>query len=235
MPSKAVTTSYAKAKVKIVTDSVADIPADIVKELGITVIPLNLHFGEEVFRDGIDMTADEFYRRLSVSEDFPRTSTPSPGTFAEVYDTLAGEAGGVLSIMLTSKLSGTFDIACSSRTLMKKDCRVAVIDSGLATMAEGFIVMKAAEAAREGATLDECIAVVEENRVRSGFLCTFDTLKYLKKGGRIGAAQAFMGSVLKINPMITLKDGVVAPAGENHVPQEGRGPALRIRTVLRLR
>jgi len=199
--------------VKIVTDSVADIPPQVVKELGITVIPLNVRFGTEVYRDGIDLTTDEFYRKLRHSKTLPVTSVPSPGTFAEAYDKLAEETDEILVIALSSKLSGTYEVALQSIGLMKRKCRVEVIDSQWAVMAEGFVVIAAAKAANSGASLDEVVDVAQKTTPRVDFRAAFDTLEYLKRGGRIGKAQALLGSMLKINPIITIKDGVVEPAG----------------------
>jgi DegV family protein with EDD domain len=199
--------------VKIVTDSVADLPSQVVKELDITVISILVRWGEELYRDGIDLTAEQFYERLKRSRIPPSTSVPSPGTFAEAYDKLAEEADEILAIIVTSRLTGTYNVALQSIGLMKRKCRVEVIDSKCATMAEGFVVMKAAQAARAGASLDEVMEVTRKTIPRVDFLSTFDTLEYLKRGGRIGKAQAFLGSILKVNPLITLRDGVVEPAG----------------------
>ena len=199
--------------VKIVTDSVADLPPRVVKELGITVIPILLRWGEELYRDGIDLTAEQFYKKLKRSKIPPVTSLPSPGTFAEAYDKLAEDTGEILVINVTSRLSGTYNVALQSVGLMKRKCRVEVVDSKCATMAEGFIVMKAAKAAQAGASLDEVMEVTRRTIPRADFLATFDTLEYLRRGGRIGKAQAFLSSMLKVNPLITLRDGVVEPAG----------------------
>jgi DegV family protein with EDD domain len=199
--------------VKIVTDSVADLPPEVVKELGITVVPILVRWGEELYRDGIDLTAEQFYERLRRSRIPPVTSVPSPGIFAEVYDRLAEEADGILAIILSSRLSGTYNVALQSVGLMKKKCRVEVIDSKCGTMAEGFIAMKAAKAAQAGANLDEVIDIARKTIPRVDFLATFDTLEYLKRGGRIGKAEAFLGSILNVNPLITLRDGVVEPIG----------------------
>lgn len=202
--------------VKIVTDSVADLPPDVVKELGITVIPLLVRFGEKVYRDGVDLTAEQFYKKLKQSKVLPGTSVPSPATFAAAYDKLAEDTDKILAIILSSKLSGTYEVAQQSVGLMNKKCRVEVIDSEWAAMTEGFIVMKAAKAAQAGASLDEVIAITRKTIPRVDFLCTFDTLEYLRRGGRIGKAQTFLGSVLRVNPLITLRDGVVEPAGRAH-------------------
>ena len=199
--------------VKIVTDSVSDLPREIASELGITVIPLNVRFGTEVYRDGIDLTADQFYNRIKHSKTLPVTSVPSPQSFADAYDKLAEEADEILVITLSSKLSGTYDVALQSIGLMKKKCRIEVIDSQYAVMAQGFIVITAAKVAQAGASLDEVMNLTHQNIKRVDFRAAFDTLEYLRRGGRIGAAQAFLGSMLKINPIITIKDGVVEPAG----------------------
>jgi len=199
--------------VKIVTDSASDLPSQVVKELGITVIPIVIRWGEELYRDGIDLTSQQFYERLKRSKIPPATSVPSPGTFAEAYDRLAEETDEVLAITLSAKLSGTYTVALQSVGLMKRKCRVEVVDSKSGTMAQGFIVMKAAKAAQAGASLDEVIDIARKTIPRVDLLATFDTLEYLKRGGRIGKAQAFLGSMLRVNPLITLRDGVVEPAG----------------------
>jgi DegV family protein with EDD domain len=199
--------------VKIVTDSVADIPASVVGELGITVIPILVRFGEEVYRDGIDITTDQFYERLAQSKFLPASSVPAPVIFAETYDRVAEETDEILVITVTSKLSGIHDVASQSVGLMKRKCRVEVVDSQWAVMPQGFVVIKAAQAAQAGASFDEVMDTVRGNIPRVDMRAAFDTLEYLKKGGRIGRAAALMGSMLRVNPIITLKDGVVEPAG----------------------
>jgi len=199
--------------VKIVTDSVADLPPQVVRELDITVVPLVLRFGAETFRDGIDLNAAQFYEKLKTSKAFPATSVPPPQSYVEAYDRLAEEADAIVSVAVSSRLSATHEVALQSIEEMKKKCRVEVIDSETATMAEGFIVIKAAQAAQAGAELEEVMAVAYQNIPRAKFLAAFDTLEYLRRGGRIGRAQAFLGSMLKINPLITLKEGLVEPAG----------------------
>ena len=163
--------------VKIVTDSVADLPPEVARELGITVIPLNVRFSTEVYRDGIDITAEQFYEKLRYSGIMPVTSVPSPGTFAKAYDKLAEETDEILAIILTSKLSGTYEVALQSIGLMKKKCRVEVIDSQLAVMAQGFVVIKAARTAQAGANLDEVVEVARKTIPRADLLATFDTLE----------------------------------------------------------
>jgi len=202
--------------VKIVTDSVADLSSQVVEELGITVIPLAVRFGEEVYRDGIDLTAAQFYDKIQHSKVFPVTSVPSPAAFAEAYDKLAEETDEILAIILTARLSATCEVALQSIGLMKRKCRVEVVDSQWATMAEGFVVMEAARAAKAGASLDEVMDVARKTIPRVDFLAAFDTLEYLRRGGRIGRARAFLGSMLKINPILCIKDGETYPVAREH-------------------
>ena len=197
--------------VRIITDSVADIPAEIVKELDITVVPIHVCFGEQVYRDGVDISAEEFYKKLETSKVIPTTAVPAPGIFATTYDQLAEETDEIVVIVLTSKLSGFYNVAKQGIELMKKKCRVEVIDSQWAIMAEGFIVITAARAARAGAGIDEVIKLVHKNISRVQLCAAFDTLEYLKKGGRVGKAAALMGSMFHIHPIIGLENGVVVP------------------------
>ncbi len=199
--------------VKIITDSVADIPAGVIAELGITVIPVLVRFGEDTYRDGIDITIDQFYEKLVKSKVVPTTSVPSLDMFARTYASLAEETDEILVIMLSSKLSGLYNAALQSVELVESECRIEVIDSGCAVMAQGFVVIKAARAARDGASLDEILEIVRRDLPRAEIRAAFDTLEYLKRGGRIGKAAALMGSMLRVNPLITLRDGVVEPAG----------------------
>ena len=199
--------------VKIVTDSVSDIPPEIAANLDITVIPILLRFGEEVLRDGIDITTDHFYERLASRNVLPTTSVPSLDMFARAYARLGEEADEILVIMLSSKLSGMFNAALQSAKLMGDKYHIEVIDSGTAVMAEGFAVIRAAQAAKADANIEEIIKIVERELPRTEIRAAFDTLEYLQRGGRIGKAQALLGSMLKVNPIITIKDGVVEPAG----------------------
>lgn len=199
--------------VKVVTDSVADLPPQVVKELGITVVPLLVRFGTELYRDGVDLTAEQFYDKLVHNKTLPVTSVPSPKTFADAYDKLAEETDEILAIILTSKLSGTYEVALQSVGLMERKCRVEVIDSQWAVMAQGFMVIAATKAAQAGANLNELVDLTHRNMKRVDLRAAFDTLEYLRRGGRIGKAQALLGSMLHINPIITLRDGVVEPAG----------------------
>jgi DegV family protein with EDD domain len=197
--------------VAIVTDSVADLPPQIAEEFGITVVPLVLRFGTDVYRDGLDLSPDEFYERLRGSKALPATSVPPPVAFADVYDKLAEKTNEIVVISLTSRLSATYQVALQAIGLLKKKCRVEVLDSQWAVMAQGFITIAAAKAARVGAGLNEVLDAARGTMRRVDIRAAFDTLEYLERGGRIGKAQAFLGSLLKVNPIIGLKDGEVYP------------------------
>jgi DegV family protein with EDD domain len=199
--------------VKIVTDSVADIPPEILKELDISIIPVLVRFGEETYRDGIDITNEQFYERLVHNKVVPTTAVPSLDLFARTYARLTEETDEILVIMLSSKLSGLYNAALQSAGLMENSSRIKVIDSGCAVMSQGFAVIKAAQAAKAGAKMDEILEIMKSTLRRVDMRAAFDTLEYLQRGGRIGRAQALLGSMLKVNPIITLRDGKVEPAG----------------------
>ena len=197
--------------VKLVTDSVADLPPEVVKELEITVIPLNVHFGQETYRDRVDLGSDDFYQKLEHSSTFPSTSAPSPGLFAEVFDGLAIKCNQIMGVFVSRKLSATYDSAVQGVRLMKRKCQVEIVDSALGIMGQGLLVMEAAKKALSGANLSELAEMVSKNIPRVHIRITLDTLEYLARGGRIGKVQALMGSVLRMNPILGIKDGVAFP------------------------
>ena len=197
--------------VAIVTDSVADLPPQIAEEFGITVVPLVVRFGTDLYRDGLDLSPDQFYEKLRTTKVLPATSVPPPATFADAYDKLAEKTNEIVVTSVTSKLSATYQVALQAVGLMKKRCRVEVLDSQWGVMAQGFITIAAAKAAQAGASLDEVLDVARHTMHRVDMHAAFDTLEYLERGGRIGKAQAFLGSLLKVNPIIGMKDGEVHP------------------------
>jgi DegV family protein with EDD domain len=193
--------------VKIVTDSTSDLTPEIVDELGITVVPLHVSIGNVTYRDGIDLTTPEFYRRLTENKILPTTSAPSPQSFIDIFDKLSGDTDEILCITISSKLSATYESASEGKRRWQGNARLEIIDSYNAIMGLGLITIAAAKAARSGCSLDEVIELTRNNMKRVDFRMVFDTLEYLRRGGRIGAAQVLLGSMLKINPVITLKDG----------------------------
>jgi DegV family protein with EDD domain len=196
--------------VKIVTDSTSDLPQKVAEELGITVVPLNVQFGMDSFRDGIDINADEFYRRLLARTDFPKTSAPAPGVFKECYQKLAGK-DGIVSIHISSKLSGTYEAALAGKRDAGDSCRIEVINTFSVSMGVGLLAIVAAEAARNGATIDEVTKLVQDGADRLWIVALFDTLEFLQKGGRMGKAQAWLGSLLSIKPLLSVQEGEVVP------------------------
>ena len=207
--------------VKIVTDSLSDITDDLAQELGITVVPLYVRFGEEVYRDRVEMTTEEFYRRLVQGDTFPTTTQPPPGDFLDVYNKLAKETDEILAITVSSMLSGTYQSALQAKDRIDEKCRIEVIDSQKVAMSLGLIVIAAAKAAKEGANLDELADFVRRAIPRSHLVIYFDTLKYLAKGGRIGKARGLMGAMLSIKPILTIKDGEMAPLTRVRSPAAG--------------
>jgi len=197
--------------VAVVTDSVSDLPPQIAEEFGITVVPLVVRFGTDLYRDSLDLSPDEFYGKLRTSKVLPATSVPPPAAFADAYNKIAEKANEIVVIALTSKLSATCQVALQAIGLIEKRCRVEVLDSQWAVMAQGFIAIAAAKAAQSGASLDEVLDVARHTMNRVDMCAAFDTLEYLERGGRIGKAQAFLGSLLKVNPIIGMKDGEVYP------------------------
>jgi DegV family protein with EDD domain len=197
--------------VRIITDSLGDVPVDLCKKLDITVIPIHVLFGTESFADGVDMTTEQFYTRLVASKALPTTAVPALGTFIDTYDKVAKNTREIIVLTVSHKLSGTFETATKATELMKERCRIKVIDTLQVIMGQGLIVIQAARAAKAGASFDDIVKQVQNNITRAESHMAFDTLEYLKRGGRIGAGQAFLGSILKINPVLYLKDGEVYP------------------------
>ncbi len=197
--------------VKIVTDSLSDITEDLARELGITVVPLTVFFGQESFLDRVTITTDEFYDKLTQGTIWPTTTQPPPGDFVNVYNKLAKETDEILVIVVSTKLSGTYQSALQAASMIEEKCRIEVIDSQTVAMGLGLIVISAAKAAKAGASLDELADLVRKAVTRSHLIAYFDTLKYLAKGGRIGKAQGLLGAMLSIKPILTVKDGEMSP------------------------
>jgi DegV family protein with EDD domain len=197
--------------VKVVTDSCSDITPQLAQELGITVVPLYVQFGDETYRDNVDLSTEEFYHKLETSKIHPTTSTVTPADFANLFTRLAEETKEILTITLSEKFSATYAAALQAKTMVKKDCQIEVIDSRLGAGAQMLVVILAAQMARAGADLDHIVDRVKKAIPRVQLRISFDTLEYLRRGGRIGKAQAFLGGLLKVNPVLTIKDGAAFP------------------------
>jgi DegV family protein with EDD domain len=203
------------AGVRIVTDSACDLPQEIVDRHGIVIVPLTIRFGDEELVDRIDLSASDFYKRMASSPELPQTAAPSPGAFEEAFTRLAGEgADAVVCINLSSKLSATMASAQNAASALEGKVDVRVLDSTSITAGLGTQVVLAAEAAAGGASADEVVALVEDLVRRTHVIGALDTLENLKKGGRIGNAQALLGTMLSIKPLVDLSSGEVEEAGK---------------------
>jgi len=198
--------------VRVVTDSTADLPDDVVSRLGIAVVPLHVILGGEVFDDGVTISSDEFYRRLTTPGiAVPTTASPSAKQFTELYETLAQETSQIVSIHISTRLSATYAAARIGQRAVHAQCRISFIDSLSASIGLGLLVIQAATMAREGASLEDIVRVTRASIPRTAFFGVLDTLEYLNKGGRIGRAAAFLESKLNVRPILCLRDGVVHP------------------------
>jgi len=218
-------------KVAMVTDSTADLTPEMVEELGVTIVPLQVIFGNEAYREGVDITTEEFYERLVKSRQLPTTSAPSVGDFQEVYERLLKEVDSIVSIHIGAKLSGTVQAAQTARQSLAKPERVEIVDSQATSLAMGFAIMEAAEAARAGAKLAEVKAAAESAVQRIHVLFMLDTLEYLRRGGRIGRARAYLGALLSVKPILALREGEIYP--EERVRTRARGLERIIQSGIR--
>jgi DegV family protein with EDD domain len=216
--------------VRVVTDSTADLPPHAAEELGITVVPLTVIFGDRAYRDGVDLTSEEFFERLAQSSVLPTTSQPSVGAFQDAYEKLAQETNEIVSIHISSKLSGTCEAALRARDTIARGPRIALVDSLSASMGLGLIVIVAGRAARAGAGLDEVVNLARSLVPRVHVFALFGTLEYLRRGGRIGRAQAFLGNVLDLKPILAIRDGVAHPAARVRTRQRAVDKMLELAT-----
>jgi DegV family protein with EDD domain len=196
------------SRVAIVTDSIANLPAHLAQQLGIHVVPLLIHFQDQSYRDGLDVTPSEVYRLLRANKQIPTTSAPSLGDFLRVYEAAAQEASSIVSIHPSAQLTATHQIAMTASHVIT-DIPIRVIDSRTGGMAHGFAVLEAARAAASSATPDEIVARAMQVAARAQLLFTIDTLEYLRRGGRIGGAAALLGNALQIRPVLHITDGHV--------------------------
>ncbi len=197
--------------VKIVTDTTSDLTPRIADPLGITVVPLYINFGTESYIDGVTLTTEEFYQKLATGKILPTTAVPGPAAFAQVYDKLSQETDEIVVVSLSSTLSAVHEMESQAIGMMRKKCRIEIIDSKAGCMALGLIAIAAAKAANAGATMDDVVKITRRNIYRSKIYFAFDTLQFLKRSGRVGAVQAFLGSMLKVNPIMTLEEGEGRP------------------------
>jgi DegV family protein with EDD domain len=197
--------------VAIVTDSTCDLPNDVTADLGVRVVPLTVFFGEESMLDGPDLDIDAFYQRLRSFSGAARTSQPSVEQFKAAYEEAAAAGDEVVSIHISSKMSGTLNSASIAREDLADRIHVDLVDSYNVSLGLGAVVVEAAEAARAGASREEVASVARHAVDRVHVIAALDTLEYLRRGGRIGRARSFLGSLLNIKPILHVDGGEMAP------------------------
>lgn len=202
-------------KIAVVTDSTADLNSELASQNNITVIPLNVHFHEEVFKDGIDLDTDSFFAKLKKTSVPPRTSQPSPGDFHKIYKQLLSSGyQGIISIHISKELSGTWQSACIARDMLPEE-RISVVNSKSASMGLGLIVLNTVRALQEGAALEQAVEYAETLADQQLVMFGVDTLEYLHRNGRIGRAAKLIGGLLNVKPILSIDpEGFVAPLGK---------------------
>ncbi|MFC1952433.1 DegV family protein [Chloroflexota bacterium] len=219
-------------KVAIITDSVACIPPELAEKYGIEVVPIELHFGDKVYLDGVDLSPTEFYTLLRQAEKLPTTSAALPGSFLEAYHKVRQRADNILCISLSAKLSGMFNsaqLAVERLNGALPSTSIRILDCGTAAAAEGLVVLAAARAAVSGEDLTEVMETAKRVMQRVNLLVALDTLYYLVKGGRIPKAAAWASSILKVKPIVTISEGEVHPVTN---PRTTRGALKRILEIM---
>ncbi len=197
--------------IRIVTDSVSDLPPALASANDITVVPCYVIIGNETYKDGVEITADRFYSRLGSLSRLPTTSQPTIGDFQEVYQPMLDQGHQIVSVHVSSKLSGTVNSATQAKAALGDSSQIEIVDSQLASAPMALAVLSAAQWAREMSDYREVARRVRQSLVRNHGFVLVDTLEYLQKGGRIGKAQAFVGGMLKVKPILTIRDGEVHP------------------------
>jgi DegV family protein with EDD domain len=180
-----------------------------------------VRFGDKVYRDRVDISEDEFYERLTHDPVHPNTTQPTPQDFADVYQKLSQEAEGIISIHVSSKLSGTCNSALMAKDMLETECPIEVVDSQVLSMSLGLIVIVAATAAKAGGSLDKVVEEAKQTIPKIHLFALLDTLKYLAKGGRIGKVKALLGSVLSVKPILAIKDGELVPVSQVRTRAKG--------------
>ncbi len=212
------------AGIRVVTDSACDLPQELADELGIEIVPLTIRFGEENFVDRLDLTPTQFWSKMASTPVLPETAAPSPGAFEAAFRKLAADgASGIVCVTLSSLLSATYQSAVLGAKAVEGEVPVRIVDSRAVSMGQGQMAVAAARLAKQGKGLDDCAGAAEELIEGTRIYGALDTLENLKKGGRIGSAQALLGSVLSIKPIIELSSGKVEPESK----QRTRSKSLR--------
>ncbi|MBN2116203.1 MAG: DegV family protein [Anaerolineales bacterium] len=208
-------------KVAVVTDSTAYLPDQHLKQYNISVTPLSVVWGEQDLLDGVDILPDEFYKRLASSKVMPTTSQVTPAAMQGVFQSLLAQGYDVLGIFISSKISGTVESAIQALDMLPGSAgRITIVDSLWTTMALGLPVLTAARAAQAGESLAECEKITKNACAHTGVLFVVETLEFMRRGGRIGGAQAFLGTALNIKPVLEMRDGRIEPVEKVRTKQK---------------
>lgn len=199
--------------IKIITDSAADISPEVASDLGITVVPINIKFSEEVYQHGVNLTNEEFYQKLVDSLVLPEIVPPTPDDFVDIYTDSSKEAEAIISIHLSSKAGGIYDSALLGKWMLKGKCHIEVIDSTFTSVGLALVVMAAARLAKEGKSLLSVFDEVKKAIGQVGILGFSDTMKYLVQGGKINKGTASIAKILKRKPLLTYKNGEIVRTG----------------------
>ncbi|MBC8274596.1 MAG: DegV family protein [Chloroflexi bacterium] len=199
--------------INVVTDSGSDISPEVAKELGITVVPVYIYFGNKAYKDGVDIGPDELYKRLAEDPIYPTTTQPIPADFAKTYSGLSENADAIVSIHLPAKVSGTCNAALQGIEIAKPKCEVHVVDSFSISVGLGIIATAAARVAKAGGKLAEVLEETKKAISQTQIRGLLDTLHYLLKGGRVTKAKALVGTLLNVKPILTMRDGEIIQAG----------------------
>ncbi|SFH31964.1 EDD domain protein, DegV family [Desulfotomaculum arcticum] len=209
------------SKVHIVTDSTADLPKQLVDQYDISVVPLKVFFGSECFLDGVELNSSDFFTRLARSKELPTTSQPSPAEFTDFYRTWVDNAADIVSIHISAHMSGTMQSAQLAKKMLDYE-GLEVVDSQSVSIVLGMMVLAAARAAAAGLSREEIMTLLRNIMSNHRVYFMVDTLEYLQRGGRIGRAQAFLGTVLNVKPVLTIREGLIHP----HEKIRGRKKAI---------
>jgi len=216
-------------KVAIVTDSTAYLPVELVKQHNITVLPLEVIWGEETLKDGVDISPSEFYARLQTAKVMPSTSQVTIPFMQEAFERLLSEDYEVFGMFISEKLSGTINSAVQGKASLKSGQElVHIFNSENTAMALGFQALAVARAAQDGASIDDCLALAEKARANTGVYFAVDTLEFLHRGGRIGGAKRLLGTAMKVKPILSVQDGLVASIESVRTKRKAHARVLEI-------
>ena len=212
--------------IRFLVDTSSDYTVDEVKEKGMELVPLHITLGEADYRDAYDLTKEGFYELLTSSEEVPKTSQPSPQDFVEAFEEAEEKGDDLICILLSSKLSGTFQSAVLSKDIVEYD-KIHLVDSLGATHMIRLMAYYGQELAKEGKTAEEIVAALNEMKSKIKVLAVVDTLEYLCKGGRVSRAAAAIGEMAKVKPMITVSEGEVGVIGKSLGKNKAIGSLLK--------